>query len=91
MREAKAKDYWGKIRKYAYRSYLTQINMHGYNNLEELELGKGIQVICGLNGVGKSTIILAIKDLLGIPLEKKDKIKIENAYVTGQAYYKGNK
>lgn len=91
MREAKAKDYWGKIRKYAYRSYLSQINMHGYNNLGELELGKGIQVICGLNGVGKSTIISAIKDLLGIPLEKKDKIKIENAYVTGQAYYKGNK
>lgn len=90
MREAKAKDYWKNIQKYAYKSYLTQIDIHGYNNLGKLELGKGIQVICGLNGVGKSTIILAIKNLLGIPLEKQDKMKIENAYVTGQAYYKGN-
>ncbi|MDE6016973.1 MAG: AAA family ATPase [Acetatifactor sp.] len=91
MREAKAKDYWRKIQKYEYKSYLTQIDIHGYNNLGKLELGKGIQVICGLNGAGKSTIILAIKNLLGIPLEKQDKIKIKNAYVTGQVYYKGNK
>lgn len=91
MREAKAKDYWRKIPKYEYKSYLTQIDIHGYNNLGKLELGKGIQIICGLNGAGKSTIILAIKNLLGIPQEKQDKIKIQNAYVTGQVYYKGNR
>lgn len=91
MREAKAKDYWRKIPKYEYKSYLSQIDIHGYNNLRKLELGKGIQVICGLNGAGKSTTILAIKNLLGIPLEKQDKIKIKNAYVTGQVYYKGNR
>lgn len=91
MREVKAKDFWRKIPKYEYKSYLTQIDIHGYNNLGKLELGKGIQVICGLNGVGKSTTVLAIKNLLGIPLEKQDKIKIKNAYVTGQVYYKGNK
>lgn len=33
MREAKAKDYWRKISKYAYKSYLTRIDIHGYNNL----------------------------------------------------------
>lgn len=91
MREAKAKDYWNKIPKYEYKSYLTKIDIHGYNNLGKLELGKGIQVICGLNGAGKSTAILAIKDLLGIPLETQDKIKMENAHVTGQVYYRGNK
>lgn len=91
MRESKAKDYWRKIPKYEYKSYLTQMDMHGYNNLGKLELGKGIQVICGLNGAGKSTSILAIKDLLGIPLESQDKIKIEDAHITGQVYYRGNK
>ena len=31
MREAKAKDYWRKIPKYEYKSYLSQIDIHGYN------------------------------------------------------------
>ena len=38
---------------------------------------KGIFTICGLNGVGKSTVFTAIKDILGINDEDKELEKRE--------------
>lgn len=91
MREAKAKDYWNKIPKYNYKSYVSELNLYGYNGLNDIKLGKGIQIICGLNGAGKTTVLLGIKNLLGIPLEKSDEIKLQDAHITGEIVFKGKK
>ena len=47
-------------------SYTHLVELNGLNNLQEISFSKGITAICGLNGAGKSTIIAAVKDLLGL-------------------------
>ena len=68
MRKAKETDYWDKVYKRKYSRNLLSVELNGLNNLQEISFSKGITAICGLNGAGKSTIIAAVKDLLGLNL-----------------------
>ena len=70
MRKAKETDYWDKVYKRKYSRNLLSVELNGLNNLQEISFSKGITAICGLNGAGKSTIIAAVKDLLGLNLSE---------------------
>lgn len=76
MRSSAVKDYWGKYLKINHQIEIKEIDLKGINGIEKLELKKGIFAICGLNGVGKSTIISAIKSIIGIDLNVKDRLRI---------------
>ena len=84
MRKAKETDYWDKVYKRKYSRNLLSVELNGLNNLQEISFSKGITAICGLNGAGKSTIIAAVKDLLGLNLSESDIHKLKSATVNGQ-------
>lgn len=84
MRKAKETDYWDKVYKRKYSSNLLSVELNGLNNLQEISFSNGITAICGLNGAGKSTIIAAVKDLLGLNLSESDRHKLKSATVNGQ-------
>ena len=66
MRENKAKDYWSKLSKSKSTNYCATVNLYGLNGLDEIKLSTNMQIICGLNGVGKTTVLSSVKDILGI-------------------------
>lgn len=72
MRSAKAQDYWRKVHQRSYSSRFLEFDLDGLNNIGKVSVPNGIFAICGLNGAGKSTIISAIKDILGVPLSDYD-------------------
>ena len=67
MRSASVDGYWKKISKQkSYSNYIKNITFVGCNGLDgTISIEPGITVFCGLNGVGKSSIIASIKELLG--------------------------
>ena len=83
MRKAKETDYWDRVYKRNYSNSLIDLKFNGYNSLQEVDFAKGITAICGLNGAGKSTIIAAIKDMLGLDLNESDLHKLNEARVSG--------
>ena len=83
MKKVEANDVWRRIPKKHYSSGFDRINFNGLNGLGEILFSKGMTAICGLNGVGKSTIISAIKDLIGIKLTEQDRRKVGNHTVSG--------
>lgn len=85
MRTARVKDYWNTVYKRDYKNCILEVNLNGLNNLSKIDFIKGITIICGLNGAGKSTIISAIKDLIGIKLTEHDLRKLNNHKVIGSA------
>lgn len=84
IRSAKVPDIWRKVDKNSYRYYVDSINLNGLLGITEpITFQKGIFTICGLNGVGKSTVFTAIKDILGINISNRDRNKIKDVEVTG--------
>lgn len=51
----------------------------------------GITAICGLNGAGKSTVIAAVKDILGVILTESDRHKLKGSTVNGKVVSKKRK
>lgn len=88
MRRAKESDYWDKAYKRKYSDGLEKLNLNGLNNFSEITFAEGILVICGLNGAGKSTIISAIKDILGMDLTEGDVHKLKGYTIHGE-FWKG--
>lgn len=84
MRKAKETDYWDKVYKRKYPISLKKIDLNGLNNINEIELSDGVVVICGLNGAGKSTIISAIKTVIGMPLSDHDIHRINDCSIEGE-------
>lgn len=85
MRKAKETDYWDKVYKRNYHDGLKKVNLNGLNNFnDEIIFSKGITVICGLNGAGKSTIVAAIKSVFGLPLTESDIYKLKTAPIQGE-------
>lgn len=72
MRSAKAQDYWRTVYQRSYAGNFLEFDLNGLNNIGKISVPNGIFAICGLNGAGKSTIISAVKDVLGIPLSDYD-------------------
>lgn len=90
MRRAKVQDCWRKAYKRKYNNSILTLDLKGLNNLSEIELSEGIVAFCGLNGAGKSTIISAIKDILGLPLTSQDVRRINSHKIEGTAAFDGN-
>lgn len=84
MRRAKEADYWDKVYKRKYSNSLLCIDLNGLNGLHEITFSKGITAICGLNGAGKSTIIAALKDSLGLSLTESDRHKLKGTVINGK-------
>lgn len=84
MRKAKESDYWDRVYKRKYPRGLKKVNLNGLNNMREITFSEGIIVICGLNGAGKSTIISALKDIIGLPLSEQDVHKIKTITIQGE-------
>lgn len=84
IRSAKVPDIWRKVEKNSYKYYLEILNLNGLLGISEpINLKKGIFCICGLNGVGKSTVFTAIKDILGIKISNQERIKLNNIGIFG--------
>lgn len=78
MRDAKAQDYWrGLYKGNKYEYDFQDINFEGIINENKFVPTIGISAICGLNGVGKSTVMLSLKDVFGIKLSSQEKSKVE--------------
>lgn len=87
MRKAKEIDYWEKVYRRKYINSLMEIQLNGYNELHTVSFSKGITAICGLNGAGKSTIISAIKSIIGVQLSDSDLHKLTSANINGKFEY----
>ncbi len=71
LRQAKVDDHWRRV---ASRPYLTRVSRFSFQNLScladaSIEFSGGINAIIGSNGVGKSTLVAAIAELLGNGVE----------------------
>ena len=89
MRDAKAQDYWSTAYKRQYTDSLLEINFNGLNNLPTFSFPQGILAICGLNGAGKSTIVSAIKAVVGLPLSDQDRHRIHSQTINCRATLSG--
>lgn len=85
MRTAKVRDYWGTAYKRSYGANFAEIDLGGLNQLHRIQISNGITAICGLNGAGKSTIISAIKALIGLPLSVQDCQRLQENAIHGTA------
>ncbi len=76
MRNAEAEDYWKKIYKRQYDKSIDYLCLNNLNGIPDFDLGSGIHAICGFNGAGKSSVLLSLKDILGVDKNEYDLIKI---------------
>lgn len=84
MRKAKETDYWDRAYKRKYLNSVSGIELNGLNDLQEISFSDGITAICGLNGAGKSTVVAAVKDILGVILTESDRHKLKGSTVNGK-------
>ena len=89
MRSSKAKDYWKTVYNRNYKNRILKINLNGLNSLSEISLSQGVVAICGLNGAGKSTVISAIKDVIGLSLTKQDSCRLNGYTIEGLVALQG--
>lgn len=90
MRSAKAQDYWKKVYKKTHNNSFSEIDLLGLNGINKIQCNSGILAICGLNGAGKSTIVSAVKAIIGMPLLVKDENKIQGTKVQGTFVLNGS-
>lgn len=77
MRQAKAIDYWRDVKNKKFNKSVDLLCLNNMNGIPDLALGSGIYAICGLNGVGKSSVMLSLKDILGLKLREHDIVKLK--------------
>ncbi len=83
MRNAKAQDYWKTANNRVYSGRFLEFDLNGLNSLNKIQVPNGLLAICGLNGAGKSTIVAAVKGMIGIPLSDYDVHKLGDIEVKG--------
>ena len=84
MRSAHVTDIWGKVYRRSYNNFFTKVDLMGLNGISNINMNKGLVAICGLNGAGKSTIISAIKDTIGLKLTNNDISRIKGASIKAE-------
>ena len=90
MRDARAQDFWSRAYRRLYTDCLLEIKFNGLNNLPDFSFPQGLLVLCGLNGAGKSTILSAVKDVVGLPLSDQDLHRIKSRTINCKAKLSGN-
>lgn len=90
MRSVRANDYWRRLKKRKLSTYIKEIDLNGHNGINKIELSGGIYCLCGLNGVGKSTVLAGIKDILGLHMSSQEYVKINNQCFTGKICIEGD-
>ena len=83
MRSAKVNDVWRKCFNRQYSTFVKSINLDGYKGFEEITFSPGISVVCGLNGVGKSTVLSAISALTNEETNSQKKMQISDSMIQG--------
>lgn len=68
MRSAKAQDYWRHVYDRPSNNLFLDIDLNGLNGIGKIVFPRDLLTVCGLNGAGKSTIVSALKDIIGLPL-----------------------
>lgn len=86
MRSAKVADCWRTTLKRKYENYIEEMDLCGLLGIDKVVLSGGIFAICGLNGAGKSTIISAIKDILGIAKSEQDIKKLGSQQLSAKLH-----
>lgn len=81
MRHAKSNDYWDKVYRKPCRDFFVEVDLNQVNSIPKFEMPQKILALCGLNGAGKSTIVSAIKDILGLPLTVIDQHRLSDNVV----------
>lgn len=89
MRDAKAQDYWNSAYKRKYTDNIVELDFKGLNNLPILAFPNGLLALCGLNGAGKSTVVSAIKDVIGFSLSEQDIHRVKDNSIECKALAAG--
>lgn len=84
VRSARSNDYWNTVYKRNYEHTVKSINLNGVGGIDEVAIERGIFAICGLNGTGKSTIISALKDVLGSKVNNQDLKKLNGNNIVAE-------
>lgn len=93
MRHSKSLDVTANLLKSCNLEYCFKtMKLDGYNGIKDINFRNGMYLLCGLNGAGKSTIMSFIKDIVGIPLNKRDEFRIKDTIVKAEVgIYKDKK
>lgn len=84
LRQAKVEDIFRDLEKVKPKHRLENIDLDGLLGITEtIKIKPGLFALCGLNGVGKTTILTAIKDLFGATISDFEKKKIAEKSITG--------
>lgn len=97
MRSAKISDIWRGLLVHKYSTKLESLNIEGLNsfNTQEIYFDGGITAFCGLNGLGKSTLLNSINTLFsndsaeGFKEELYKKVTFEK--IEGTIKFRGNR
>ena len=76
MKSLKARDNWRKLSRIQPNNYCSSIDLDGFNGFGKIDISPKLQIFCGLNGAGKSTILSALKSTLGLELSRQESIKL---------------
>lgn len=86
MRSAKAQDYWRHVYDRPSNNLFLDIDLNGLNGIGKIVFPRDLLTVCGLNGAGKSTIVSALKDIIGLPLSSKDLHKLKGKIVSATVH-----
>jgi len=94
LRQARFDDTWRGVFARAYNSKLTRVSFEGLQSLNDSEIHfrSGITAIVGANGVGKSTLLAAVADLLANGEGEDDsnhRTRLKGSRLTGTAQHAG--
>jgi predicted ATPase len=84
VRLARTDDVWKTVFRRKYAHSIKSIDLKGVGGINDVEIENGIFAICGLNGAGKSTIIAALKDILGLKVNNQDLKKVNGNNLVAQ-------
>ena len=80
MRSCKADLAWKKVENKKSNNNFISINFNNFHGIDKILSfpNNGIIAFCGLNGVGKSTILTIVKKIIGLKLNESEKNKIDS-------------
>lgn len=92
MRSCKINQYWKNLRTKKSNKVFKSIDFNGFRGVVEPLIipENGVVAFCGLNGVGKSTILSVIKKVMGFELNECEKNKVGSPLIKANFISDGN-